>query len=231
MKKNNINPKLKKGDRIILVHMQDEGYIGIGTKGKVLSVSDAPKFSKDDLGYMYSVQWYDDDGNTISNLSLIPEVDAWMLDPEYDTNEGINESRINNIDQLVELGEFLSLFKRSDLNTICEMLELERRSGFSNMYTEGGRFLLSGPDYIKDFIKLQSYGKEFSEEDEEVFEAMISRAQEVRDIFIRSAIKFLENQGKEIEIPKVQNTMTRLARTAKKYWVDNANKFLTKEIK
>jgi phosphoenolpyruvate synthase/pyruvate phosphate dikinase len=201
-----------------------------GDKGKVIKIGQQPS-SNSEFDYLYEMEWYDDDGKIISELSLLPQSDTWMLDPEYDTNEGINESRINNIEQLVELGEFLSLFKRSDLNTICEMLELERRSGFSNMYTEGGRFLLSGPDYIKDFIKLQSYGKEFSEEDEEVFEAMISRAQEVRDIFIRSAIKFLENQGKEIEIPKVQNTMIRLARTAKKYWLDNANKFLTKEIK
>jgi hypothetical protein len=99
------------------------------------------------------------------------------------------------------------------------------------MYTEGGRFLLTGPEYIKDFIRLQSYQKEFNEEDEEIHELILSRAQEVRDIFIRNSMKYLENKGQEVEIPKVQIIMGRLARTAKKYWFNNTDKFLNKEIK
>ena len=48
-----------------------------------------------------------------------------------------------------------SLIKTStrDLDEIYKFLELERRIGSHNMATEGGKFLLMGPDYIKDFFK------------------------------------------------------------------------------
>ena len=59
---------------------------------------------------------------------------------------------------------------------------------------------------------------------------MLSRAQRVRDIFIRGAMKYLDDKGQETEIPKIQNTMPRLATTAKEYWMKNADKYTTKEI-
>ena len=99
------------------------------------------------------------------------------------------------------------------------------------MITDGGSFLLSGPEYIKDFIRLQSYRKEFDEEEEEVHELILSRAQKVRDIFIRKSMKYLEDKGQEVEIPKIQRMMVRLAQTAKKHWINNADKYLNKKIK
>jgi hypothetical protein len=77
-----INPELEKNDRIILIHMDDES-IGAGTKGKVLGKENVPKFSKNDLGYQYRVEWYDDEGKVMSRLSLIPEVDGWIYDKEF----------------------------------------------------------------------------------------------------------------------------------------------------
>ena len=98
------------------------------------------------------------------------------------------------------------------------------------MYQEGGRFLLTGPKYITDFINLKSYEREFDEEDEELHKTFISRAQEVRDIFIRNAMKYLEKKDKELETKQIQSMMLKLARNAKEYWMKNANKFLNKEI-
>jgi hypothetical protein len=234
MKKNfkEINPELKTGDRVILIHMNDYS-IPIGSKGLVIGTTPLPKFSKTDPDFGYLMKWFDENEKQISRLSLIPNDDAWIYDKEYykSNPENIQESMFKNIDDLIEWGDFLSLFGKSELKVICELFELERRSGFSNMYTEGGRFLLTGPEYIKDFIKLQSYQKEFNEEDEEIHELILSRAQEVRDIFIRNSMKYLENKGQEVEIPKVQIIMGRLARTAKKYWFNNTDKFLNKEIK
>jgi len=234
MKKNfkEINPELKTGDRVILIHMNDYS-IPIGSKGLVIGTTPLPKFSKTDPDFGYLMKWFDENEKQISRLSLIPNDDAWIYDKEYyESNpENIQESMFKNVDDLIEWGDFLSLFGKSELKVICELFELERRSGFSNMYTEGGRFLLTGPEYIKDFIKLQSYQKEFNEEDEEIHELILSRAQEVRDIFIRNSMKYLENKGQEVEIPKVQIIMGRLARTAKKYWFNNTDKFLNKEIK
>ena len=236
MKKNfkEINPELKEGDVVFLLHMDGES-VPIGSRGVVKDKIPQPKQRSTDSGYGYKVFWYDKEGNIISKYPLFPEDDGWIFDKEYyESNDNINESAFDmfsNIDSLVEWGEFFQLISKTELNTICELLELERRSGFFNMITDGGSFLLSGPEYIKDFIRLQSYRKEFDEEEEEVHELILSRAQKVRDIFIRKSMKYLEDKGQEVEIPKIQRMMVRLAQTAKKHWVNNADKYLNKEIK
>ena len=236
MKKNfkEINPELKEGDVVFLLHMDGES-VPIGSRGIVKGKIPQPKQRSTDSGYGYKVFWYDKEGNIISKYPLFPEDDGWIFDKEYyESNDNINESAFDmfsNIDSLVEWGEFFQLISKTELNTICELLELERRSGFFNMITDGGSFLLSGPEYIKDFIRLQSYRKEFDEEEEEVHELILSRAQKVRDIFIRKSMKYLEDKGQEVEIPKIQRMMVRLAQTAKKHWINNADKYLNKKIK
>ena len=115
-------------------------------------------------------------------------------------------------------------------NSFTEFFELERRSGFFNMATDGGKFLLSGPDYIESFIKLKSFENNFNEEDKNIHKLLLSRAQEVRDIFIRGAMKYLEEKDQELEIPNIQKTMQRLAITSKQLWMRNADKYLNKEI-
>ena len=226
---NKINPKLKEGDRIVLVHMDGES-LGTGIKGKVTKIEQTPKFSSSDLGFQYAVEWYDDgDDNVISRLSLIPESDAWILDSDYDI-EPLQEMNIKDVDDLVSVGEFLGLFNRGELNKIYKFLELERRLGTHNMFTEGGKFILSGPDYIKDYIKLKSYESEFDEDKAEIIEKLIEMAQETKDIFIRSAIKLLENENKEVSVRNIQRSMQRLANTAKKFWMQEAHKFINKEL-
>lgn len=235
---NEINPELKPGDRIIVIYMQGESYDSTGgiefgaTRGKVIKKINQPKFKPSDPGYGYYVEWFNDEGEIISKLPLFPESDGWMFDREYyESNpESVNENMFKSLDDLIRWGDFFAVFSKGELEKVCEMFELERRSGFSNMYTEGGRFLMTGPNYIKDFIKLKSYEKEFDERDEEIHDAIISRSQEVRDIFIRNAMKYLENKDKELETKQIQSTMQRLARNAKEYWMKNADKFLNKEI-
>lgn len=224
-----LNPKLKKNDRIVLVHMDGES-MGAGIKGNVLGVTNTPNMSSKDFGYQYDVQWFDDEGNTLSKLSLIPEVDAWILDKDYYESKSLNEIQFKNLDDLISWGDFLKIFGKKDLNRISEFFELERKSGFFNMATDGGKFLLSGPDYIESFIKLKSFENDFNEEDKNIHKLLLSRAQEVRDIFIRGAMKYLEEKNQELEIPNIQKTMQRLAITSKQLWMKNADKYLNKEI-
>ena len=224
-----LNPKLKKDDRIVLVHMDGES-IGAGIKGKVLGVTNTPNMSSKDLGYQYDVQWFDDEGNPLSKLSLIPEVDAWIFDKDNYESKSLNEIQFKNLEDLISWGDFLKIFGNKDLNRISEFFELERRSGFFNMATDGGKFLLSGPDYIESFIKLKSFENDFNEEDKNIHKLLLSRAQEVRDIFIRGSMKYLEEKDQELEIPNIQKTMQRLAITSKQLWMRNADKYLNKEI-
>ena len=66
------NPKVKIGDRVVCIQMQDENVnVPVGTKGTV------QKISKDPWGTQIEVKW--DNGST---LALLDDVDVWMLDKD-----------------------------------------------------------------------------------------------------------------------------------------------------
>ena len=222
-----INPELKKGDRIILVHMDGE-TLGTGIRGEVLGISKTPSFVGKE-SYQYNVRWFDDEGNQFSQLSLLPDADAWIMDPDFQ-QKNIQEINFKNLDDLISKGDFLSVFSKKDLEEVYKFLELERQIGSHNMALEGGKFLMVGPSYIEDFFKLQRYNIDYDEDKEILIEKLISRSQNMRDMFIRNAMKYLENQDKELSINNVQRTMIRLAQTAKEFWMNNADKFLNNEI-
>jgi hypothetical protein len=223
-----LNPELKKGDRIVLVYMDGE-TLGPGTKGEVLEIGNAPKFSPKDLGYMYNVQWFDEDGNPISKLSLLPETDAWIFDKDSKI-ENIQEIDFKNLDDLSSKGDFLAVFSKKELEKVYEFLELERQIGSHNMAMEGGKFLLMGPDYIQDFFKLQSYHIKPDKEKEILIKRLINRSEDIYNLFIRASMEYLDNKEIKYSLKDVQKTMVRLATTAKQFWMSEANKFLNKEI-
>lgn len=223
--KKGLNPKLDVGDRIILVHMDGED-VGPGTKGEVIKIEKIPSFGSS-VDYQYRVNWFDDGGKVISTLSLLPDVDGWLLDEE---KEDIQEINFKSLDDLISKGDFLTCFSKRDLDEVYKFLELERRIGSHNMAMEGGKFLLMGPDYIRDFFKLQSYHRKPDEDKEILIDKLVDRAQDMYDLFVRASIKYLENKGSEITIPAVQRTMGRLATTAKQFWMFGGDKFLNKEI-
>ena len=223
--KKGLNPKLDVGDRIILVHMDGED-VGPGTKGEVIKIEKIPSFGSS-VDYQYRVNWFDNEGKVISTLSLLPDVDGWLLDEE---KEDIQEINFKSLDDLISKGDFLACFSKRDLDEVYKFLELERRIGSHNMAMEGGKFLLMGPDYIRDFFKLQSYHREPDEDKQILIDKLVDRAQDMYDLFVRASIKYLENKGSEITIPAVQRTMGRLATTAKQFWMFGGDKFLNKEI-
>jgi hypothetical protein len=223
--KKGLNPKLDVGDRIILVHMDGED-VGPGTKGEVIKIEKIPSFGSS-VDYQYRVNWFDDGGKVISTLSLLPDIDGWLLDEE---KKDIQEINFKSLDDLIAKGDFLACFSKRDLDEVYKFLELERQIGSHNMAMEGGKFLLMGPDYIRDFFKLQSYHRKPDEDKEILIDKLVDRAQDIYDLFVRASIKYLENKDKEITIPAVQRTMGRLATTAKQFWMFGGDKFLNKEI-
>ncbi len=219
-----LNPELKTGDRIILVHMDGES-LGTGIKGEVTGISQTPSFGGKD-SYQYNVRWFDEEGKQFSQLDLLPDADAWIMDPDFQ-QENIQEINFRNLDDLIAKGDFLASFSKKELEEVYKFLELERQIGSHNMAMEGGKFRMVGPSYIEDFFRLQRYHRDY---DEILIEKLISRSQNMRDMFIRNAMKYLENQDKELSINNIQRTMIRLAQTAKEFWMNNADKFLNNEI-
>jgi len=226
MSKKGLNPKLEVGDRIILVHMDGED-VGPGTKGEVIKIEKMPSFGSS-IDYQYRVNWFDDNGKVISTLSLLPDADGWIIDQEE--KENIQEINFKNLDDLIAKGEFLACFSKRELEEVYKFLELERQIGSHNMAMEGGKFLLMGPDYIKDFFKLQSYHIKPDEDKEILIKKLINRSEDIYNLFIRASMKYLENKEIDYSLKDVQKTMVRLATTAKQFWMSEANKFLNKEI-
>jgi hypothetical protein len=234
MKKNfnEFNPELKEGDVIMLLHMDGES-LPVGSRGVVKGKVNQPRFKSTDPGYGYDVEWYDrKTGKRIHGYPLLPEDDGWVFDKEYyESKSGnINESMFKDVDDLVSWGEFLKLFTKDELNVVCELFELERRSGFFNMALEGGKFILTGPEYIKVFLELKNLENPFSNEDKLINNAILSRAQEVKDIFIRAAMDYLLDNKQEFDESNIKRSMQRLGGTAKRYWMINANEYVNKKI-
>ena len=211
--KKNINPELKKNDRIMLIHMNGE-TMGSGIKGKVLKKVSLPNSSD-----MYEVEWYEDDydSKVISKLSLIVGIDSWIFDMDQ---KQIQEHDFKDLDEIISFSDFLKLMSKSDRNKIIELFNLERDLSTHNMFTEGGKFLACGPEYIKDYIKLKSHDNNFTEDQNDIIDEIISKSQETKDILIRSAIKSLEDNKEEITISKVQTRILNIIRVFKSYLFD-----------
>ena len=209
------NPKLKEGDRVILVNMPGE-KLDTGDKGKVIKIGDQPS---NELGfdYLYKMEWYDDDGKIISDLSLLPQSDTWMLDREYDQNN-LNEARIIDLDDLIKRHEWSRLFKKSDLKYVMEYLDIIRRLGVVNMF-ESGQFLNQTKEYLTKYFDLYRMQQDLDDKNKEIIEKILEMSENVRNIMISAAINDLEQKNKEITGSSATYRVNKLATEVVKYFM------------
>ena len=209
------NPKLKEGDRIVLIYMPGED-VDTGTKGKVKRIGQQPSFGSE-FDYMYDVEWYDDDEKVISTLSLLPQSDTWMLDREYSQND-LNEGRIIDLDELIKRHEWSRLFKKSDLKYVMEYLEIIRRLGVVNMF-QSGQFLNQTEEYLTKYFDLYRMQQDLDDKDEEMIEKILEMSENVRNIMISAAINDLEQKNKEITGSSATYRVNKLATEVVKYFM------------
>ena len=202
------NPQLKENDRIVLIYMPGES-LETGTKGKVLKIERVPSFGGDKDGIQYRVEWYNDNEDVISTLSLLPDSDTWILDPEF-KSKSLQERRFDDLEPLIKHHEWAKLFKKSDLKYIMEFLELIRQLGVVNMF-QSGQFLGQTKDYITKYFDLHRMQRELDENDEELIEQIIERSEMVRNIMISAAVTDLERKNTEITGRSATNRVNRLA--------------------
>ena len=209
------NPKLKEGDRIVLIYMPGED-VDTGTKGKVKRIGQQPSFGSE-FDYMYNVEWYDDDEKVISTLSLLPQSDTWTLDREYSQND-LNEGRIIDLDELISRHEWSRLFKKSDLKYVMEYLEIIRRLGVVNMF-QSGQFLSQTEEYFTKYFDLYRMQQDLDDKDEEMIEKILEMSENVRNIMISAAINDLEQKNKEITGSSATYRVNKLATEVVKYFI------------
>lgn len=189
-----LNPKLKQGDRVIILQMNDEYGIPSGTAGTVSRVQEI--FGEE----QYYVDW--DNG---SKLSIIPSVDAWTKEDDFlkRRKKNIKES---NLDKMVQHKE---IFKNFDVKFLVDFMKKLRESGIINMYGSSP-YLYMG----KDRIYHQNYNNPIAE-DNEAYDELLEMADEAQSKMISGVIKVLEKEGKEVEISNINRY---LKKYSEKIW-------------
>jgi len=192
--KGQLKQKLEVGDRIMLYHMEGEGSVTPGTLGTVTRITRDP-FEKNSDEEIVMVKW--DNGST---LSLITATDVWKKLSESPVSEQHNKSSDPRLDFAVENEELFRLF---DWKFLREYLGKVRDSGIINMYG-AAPLLYAGKDHIDRY-----YGE--NPPNQEAFDEVLEMANKAKDKMIQGTLKYMKSKNMEIELPRVNNIIGRLA--------------------
>jgi hypothetical protein len=195
-----LNPSLKKGDRVILLHMDGETSVPPGTMGTVLSHS---RVFGDD---QYTVDW--DSG---SKLAIISSVDLWNTEENRNQSKKKVEERVITKKSITEIDgankvflKNIDVFKFFNMKFLHEYLKDVRESSIVNMFG-ASPYLYMGRERIEHEFKYKEI------HDEEAFETVLEKADRAQMEMIGGVMKYLESQGKEITPESVNRFIPRFA--------------------
>jgi len=160
-----LNPKLKEGDRIVLIYLDDPySHIPVGTKGTVVKIQNIPFPGKED--YNYIMKW--DNGST---LALEPDTDSWIL--EKDTiKESVDKLNKKLIDNEIEVENLSDLISKLDDDKVTDLFlrNLDRKLLKGGDKTENVRKYISKYiDSLQQRTDNQDSSDDFDVEDEFVY--------------------------------------------------------------
>ena len=182
-----INPELKKGDRIILLHMSGESSVPDGTHGTVYSVD---KVFGD---IQYGVEW--DNG---SKLALLSDTDMWDKEERFKVKKKITEDRDKFIMNNIEL------FKYFNIKFLKKYLLMVRESSITNMMG-ASPYLYIGRERIQHEFKYKDI------HNEEAFEEVLDHANQAQAEMINGVINYLNDKGIEEDMSSINKYLQRFA--------------------
>lgn len=182
-----INPELKKGDRIILLHMSAETAVPDGTHGTVYSVD---KVFGD---IQYGVEW--DNG---SKLALLSDTDMWDKEDRFKSKKRITEDRDKFIMDNIEL------FKYFNIKFLKKYLLMVRASSITNMMG-ASPYLYMGRERIQHEFKYKDI------HNEEAFEEVLDHANQAQAEMINGVINYLNDKGIEEDMSRINKYLQRFA--------------------
>jgi hypothetical protein len=188
-RKRELNPKVVKGDKIMCLYMDGESSVPMGTNGVVSRVIRDPF---EDDGEIIEVKW--DNG---SNLSLISVTDSWVKVDENQIKESLEDEPHEYFMKNPEI------FENFDYKFLREFLNKLRKAGPVNMF-QSQPFLYSGRKWIDRY-----YGE--NQEDNEDFQEVLDMADEAKNKMIQGVLKYMESEGIEIDLDKVNRLMGKFA--------------------
>tara|TARA_R110000868_G_scaffold4387_1_gene27605 strand:+ start:909 stop:1487 length:579 start_codon:yes stop_codon:yes gene_type:complete len=181
-----INPKLKPGERVILLHMDGETSVFPGTWGTVIKAYEL--FGSD----QYDVNW--DNGST---LSLISGDDMW--DNKVRKKKNIKEDTSNDF-----FMKNIEVFKYFNMKFLKKYLLLIRESGITNMYG-AGPYLYMGRERIVHEFKYKDIGNE------EAFEEVLQYSNQAQAEMINGVIDYLNDKGIEEDMSNINRYVQRFS--------------------
>jgi hypothetical protein len=184
-----LNPKLTKGDRIMCLHMEGETSVPMGTTGTVVNIGMDP-FERDNE--LIQVRW--DNG---SSLALVSATDTWVKIAQETLEEQAGTSEYDYFSKNPEI------FDNFDWRFLREFLNKLRDASPVNML-QSQPFLYSGKEWIDRY-----YGE--NQEDNEDFQEVLEMADDAKNKMIQGVLKYMESEGIEIELDKVNRLIRQFA--------------------
>jgi len=180
-----INPKLRIGDRVVMLYMDGESFKP-GVVGTVTGISNV----FNDTHYL--VDW--DNG---SRLQILSDVDKWIKEEDWiqmkNKRKGIKESF--DPDFKKKFGGLTKYYKMSKIHKFMDEL---RQSGVINMFGSSPYLYLG-----KERIAHEHYYSDTNEH----FDNVLEMADEVKNLMIQGALKKVEDQDIEIDLRTVERVL------------------------
>ena len=198
--KKELNPKLVKGDRIMCLHMDGETGVPMGTTGTVRSATKDP-FEPD--SEIINVNW--DNGSTLGLLSI---TDRWVKVAQETLEEQAGTSEYDFFNENPEVIE------NFDWRFLREFLNKLRDASPVNML-QSQPFLYSGREWIDRY-----YGED--QEDNVDFQEVLEMANEAKNKMIQGVLKYMESEGIEIDLDKVNRLIKKFASMILKLYISFA---------
>ncbi len=193
-----MNEKVKIGDRIILLHMEDELDVSAKEKGTVTSVTRDP--FEDDECFIIGVKW--DNGSTLNLLSckdVYRRIES-KINEETDSNRSENQ-----IDFIINNRDVVLNFNREK---IFKYLNHLRESGVINMFGSAP-FLYAGRDWIDRY-----YGENPPNED--AFQEVLEMADDIKNEMIIGALKTFQDNTPALS--DIERIVKKLSTRLVVYW-------------
>jgi hypothetical protein len=181
-----INPKLKPGERVILLHMDGETSVLPGTWGTVKRAYEL--FGTD----QYDVEW--DNG---SRLSLIGDEDMW-------DNKERKKKTIKEDDRDKFFMDNIDVFKYFNMKFLKKYLLMIRESSITNMYG-AGQYLYMGRERIEHEFKYKDI------HNEDAFEEVLDHANQAQAEMINGVINYLNDKGIEEDMSSINRYVQRFS--------------------
>lgn len=181
-----INPKLKPGERVVLLHMGGETSVLPGTWGTVKKSYEL--FGTD----QYDVEW--DNGST---LSLIGDEDMW--DNKERMKKTIKENDSNKF-----FMDNIDVFKYFNMKFLKKYLLMVRESSITNMLA-AAPYLYMGRERIEHEFKYKDI------HNEDAFEEVLDHADQAQAEMINGVINYLEDKGIDEDMGNINRYLHRFA--------------------